>query len=447
MVNLYQRKQLLDTLPKTAISADDFSVLLSAKEYLSTLLNLIDNATSRIYMTVLYLENDQAGQLIVKHLIAAKERQPDLDIKIFVDFHRARRGLIGHDKSEGNAAFYREIDEKYPDFIQFYGVAIKQREVFGVLHLKGMVIDDTVLYTGASINNIYLHQGERYRYDRYCTINSLELANSFVQYLQQALIPSEGVYLFNRFPLQLDSKFKKKVAAQHKQLTRSKYQLPSMSNDSLTITPLIGLGKRTNQLNKVIHQQLRQCKSHLVLYTPYFNLPGVLKRDITRLLRLGIKIDIVVGDKHASDFFIPEDQPFSKIGLIPYLYETMLKAFAKRHQKSLDSGLLNIRLWRHDKNSFHLKGVRVDGRYHLLTGNNLNPRAWRLDIENGLLIDDKNGQLEKTFEREHQEIITHTQRITDWQELDSPSDYPELVRKWLTRFRRANIDKIFKQYM
>jgi len=447
MVSLYQRKQLLDTLPKTAITADDFRILLSAREYLATLLTLIDRATTRIYITVLYLENDQAGQLVIKHLIAAKERHPALDIKVFVDFHRARRGLIGHDKSDGNAAFYREIDEKHPDFIQFYGVAIKQREVFGVLHLKGMVLDDTVLYTGASINNIYLHQEKRYRYDRYCTINSTPLADSFVTYLQHALIPSEGVYLFDRHPLEIGTKFKKKIAAQHKQLSKTKYQLPEISQDVLTVTPLIGLGKRTNQLNKVIHQQLRQCSKHLVLYTPYFNLPGILKRDITRLLRLGVKIDIVVGDKHASDFFIPEDQPFSKIGLIPYLYETTLKAFAKRHQKSLDSDLLTIRLWRHEKNSFHLKGVRVDGRYHLLTGNNLNPRAWRLDIENGLLIDDQQGQLTAMFDKEHQEIITHTQQINHWQDIESPSDYPELVRKWLTRFRRANIDKIFKQYM
>ena len=29
----------------------------------------------------------------------------------------------------------------------------------------------------------------------------------------------------------------------------------------------------------------------------------------------------------------------------------------------------------------------VDDRYTLLTGNNLNPRAFRLDLENGLLID------------------------------------------------------------
>lgn len=448
MVNLYRRKKFVEKLPAVAIDSNNIDVILHAKDYLTQLLALIDQATKRIYITVLYLENDEAGQLVVKHLIAAKEKHPDLDIKVFVDFHRARRGLIGQKACEGNAGFYREIDEKYPDYIQFYGVAIKQKELFGVLHLKGLIIDDVLLYTGASINNIYLHCGERYRYDRYCQINSPTLCNSFVEYLQHALIPSEGVHLLGRHALQLDKKFNKNIAAQHKKLTKTKYDVPPLNkNEALTITPLIGLGKRNNQLNKVIHQQMLQTESSLTLYTPYFNLPSILKRAISKLLKKGIKVEIVVGDKHASDFFIPEDQKFSKIGLVPYLYETTLRAFVKRHQQSIDSNLLTIKLWRHETNSFHLKGMQVDNRYHLLTGNNLNPRAWRLDIENGLLIDDKEQQLKATFAKEHQEIIKHTETIKHWQDIQALEDYPPLVRKWLGRLRRTNLDRLFKQYM
>ncbi|MCG7533240.1 CDP-diacylglycerol--serine O-phosphatidyltransferase [Psychrobium sp. MM17-31] len=448
MVHLYNRKQTLEKLPAASIDAKDISVILNAKDYLQQLLTLIDNAQSRIYITVLYLEDDEAGRLVVKHLTEAKERVPSLDIKVFVDFHRARRGLIGQKDSEGNAAFYREIDEKYPDFIQFYGVAVKQKELFGVLHLKGIVIDDTLAYTGASINNIYLHYGERYRYDRYCLLDNKALADSFVEYLQHALIPSEGVHLLGRHPLNLDNKFKKQVARQHKQLCKRKYHLAGCNkDDAITITPLIGLGKRNNQLNKVIHEQMLQTQKSLVLYTPYFNLPSVLKRDISKLLRKGINIEIVVGDKRASDFFIPEDQEFSKIGLVPYLYETSLRQFVKRHQPSIDSGLLTVRLWQHDANSFHLKGMQVDKRYHLLTGNNLNPRAWRLDIENGLMIDDKNQQLSEMFDNEHQKIIEHTSVIKSWQEIDALEDYPPLVKKWLGRLRKTNLDMLFKQYM
>ena len=45
----------------------------------------------------------------------------------------------------------------------FFGVPINTREVFGVLHIKGFVFDDTVLYSGASINNVYLQQQDKYR--------------------------------------------------------------------------------------------------------------------------------------------------------------------------------------------------------------------------------------------------------------------------------------------
>ncbi|EVU10582.1 phospholipase D family protein, partial [Vibrio parahaemolyticus V-223/04] len=59
-----------------------------------------------------------------------------------------------------------------------------------------------------------------------------------------------------------------------------------------------------------------------------------------------------------------------------------------------------MHLWKHENNSFHLKGIWVDKRYMLLTGNNLNPRAWSLDLENGLLIQDDYANLTHKFEDE-----------------------------------------------
>ncbi|GAL09011.1 CDP-diacylglycerol-serine O-phosphatidyltransferase [Photobacterium aphoticum] len=47
--------------------------------------------------------------------------------------------------------------------------------MFGVLHLKGFVIDDKVIYSGASLNDVYLAQHNRYRYDRYHVIHNPNL--------------------------------------------------------------------------------------------------------------------------------------------------------------------------------------------------------------------------------------------------------------------------------
>ncbi|MDA8622385.1 phospholipase D-like domain-containing protein, partial [Psychrosphaera sp.] len=156
---------LMDLNNSIDMDSKDLDILYSAKEYKSRLLELIKNATSRIYITALYLQEDDAGREIMDALYKAKQNHPDLDIKIFVDAHRARRGLIGAKEQEGNRAFYLQKAKEFGVEIEIYGVAVKNKELFGVLHLKGMVFDNILFFTGASINDIYLHQQQKYRLD------------------------------------------------------------------------------------------------------------------------------------------------------------------------------------------------------------------------------------------------------------------------------------------
>ena len=84
--------------PRSQVAADQFQILSSAKDFKSRILSLIAHATQRIYLIALYLQDDEAGREILSALYAAKQRNPSLDIKVFVDFHRAQRGLIGKGK-------------------------------------------------------------------------------------------------------------------------------------------------------------------------------------------------------------------------------------------------------------------------------------------------------------------------------------------------------------
>ena len=88
-------RQLLTRLPQIAVAADQFEVLYSAKDFKRRILALIASATQRIYLVALYLQDDDAGREILTALYEAKQRNPALDVKGFVDFHRAQRGLIG----------------------------------------------------------------------------------------------------------------------------------------------------------------------------------------------------------------------------------------------------------------------------------------------------------------------------------------------------------------
>jgi len=437
------------------VDGGDVEFFTTPKEYKQQLLSLIEGARRRIFITALYLQDDEAGREILHALYQAKANFPTLDINIFVDFNRGQRGLIGEKESLGNRALYLKLAQDYPQTINIYGVAVKRKEVFGVLHLKGMVFDDKLFYTGASINDIYLHQGERYRLDRYCTIKSTTLADSFCYYLNDTFVNSGLAPILNQEIIPDALEQKKILAALKLRLKKSDYQIEQQQNltqsklvsEKAFITPLVGFGRRKNKLNQTTRHLVQKAQTNIVLFTPYFNLPHPLARDVIRALKRGVKITVVVGDKTANDFFINKPEDFSTIGAIPYLYEMLLKRFVKRYQSFIDQGLLNIYLWKDNGNSFHLKGLRVDERYHLITGSNLNPRAWALDLENGLLVDDASKQFLQTTDDELLGILVNTTKIAHFSDIESVSDYPEKPKKLLKRIRVSQIDRVLKRFL
>ncbi|TIC81141.1 CDP-diacylglycerol--serine O-phosphatidyltransferase [Crenobacter intestini] len=441
-------RTFLDELPRFALAAGDVSTLADTAAFRETLLASIAGATRRIYIAALYLQQDAGGAQVLDALYAARARQPELEIAVLVDWHRAQRGLIGKDKSEGNAAWYRAEAERHPGLeVPVWGIPVQTRELFGVLHLKGFVIDDTVLYSGASLNDVYLHVGERYRYDRYHLIRSPELADSLVAFMQHALIEHPAVHRLDR-AAPSTREIRGDIRLLRESLRTAAYRCAGAVADhgQLAVTPVVGVGKR-NPLNRLIQKLMASSREQLTLCTPYFNLPRPLLGEIRKLLARGVQVDIIVGDKTANDFFIPPDQPFKVIGALPYLYEANLRRFAKAQQHDIESGRLNLYLWNDPGQSYHLKGIWVDRTRMLLTGNNLNPRAFSLDLENGLLLHDPQQVLATQRDAELSAILTHTRRIGHYRELEKLCDYPEPARKLLTRLNRVRADRLVSRLL
>ncbi|WP_114634099.1 CDP-diacylglycerol--serine O-phosphatidyltransferase [Vibrio splendidus] len=436
-------------LPTIAQNPDKFEVLLSAQEFRARLLDEISRATTRISLVALYLEDDEAGREILTALYEAKQKNPELDVSVCVDWHRAQRGLIGAESSEGNAAMYKEFAEKYQHSVPVYGIPVRGKEVFGVLHLKGFIVDDSVIYSGASLNNIYLSYHDRYRFDRYHVLNNTTLADSMFSYVQEQMISDIAVYDLADKNKPLTQELKPAIRQFRASLARSQYKFDSqdVSAEQVAVTPLVGIGKRRNRLNQGINQLVAQAKDEIFICTPYFNFPPSLAKEVKRALKRGVKVTIVVGDKTANDFFISPEEEFKTIGGLPYLYELNLRRFAKANEANIASRNLSIRLWQHDSNSFHLKGIWVDKRYMLLTGNNLNPRAWKLDLENGIFIQDNYHHLTDKFQAEVDNIVQHTQLICTYKQLDKIESYPMEVQKLIRKITRVKADRVLKQIL
>jgi CDP-diacylglycerol--serine O-phosphatidyltransferase len=442
MVHLFPRPPL-EQLPRFPLAEGSVGTLLNAADFRTRLLSAIASASKRIYLTALYLQDDEAGHEILDALQAAKDRCPELDIKVLVDWHRAQRGLIGAGKQEGNAAWYRAHTKASKDPVPVYGIPVQTRELFGVLHLKGFIIDDTVLYSGASLNNVYLHKLDKYRHDRYHLIHSASLADCMAQYLHQTLLPSPAVHRLDLDGCPATRNLRREIREFRKQLALSHYDLSGAERSStgLAVTPLMGIG-RGNALNQCVLDLLASAQEKVIICTPYFNFPKAVSREINRLIHRGVKVEIIVGDKTANDFFIPPNESFKAIGALPYLYEVNLRRFAKKHWRALLSQQLKLHLWKDEDNSYHLKGIWVDERYHMITGNNLNPRAFGLDLENALLFHDPLAQLVGQKQQELHNIMQHTRSIQQHRELETLRQYPENVRKLLTRLSRVRIDRL-----
>lgn len=457
---------MVKTLSSAQVSAENIEVLHSSKDYRKRLLSLIQSATKRIYITALYVQDDEAGREVLHALYQAKQANAQLDIKVFVDYHRAQRGLIGEEESLGNRALYLALEQEYKESIDIHGVAVKPKELLGVLHLKGMVFDNTLLFSGASINNIYMHVEERYRLDRYHVIESIDVANSFANMLTQTFADSGLCPRLNQIDLPSKEVQRKNITRLKAKIKRTHYVIEgrietindginesnaegkeSSEHQSLKVTPLLGFGRRKKQLNTAVRNMVQQSQSSLLIFTPYFNLPKPLTRDVVNALKRGVKVTLVVGDKTANDFYIKNPEDFSTIGIIPYLYEILLAKFLKRWKRYLTSGLLEVRLWKDGDNSFHQKGIIADQRVHLITGSNLNPRAWSLDIENGLLIDDPEGTLKPSLEAEKNKIFANTKAIECENSLQKINDYPEKPKKLIKKINMVRIDKILKRFL
>ena len=439
----------LDTLPFLAVPASAIEVLPDPGAFRHELLQLIAQATRRIVIVTLYLQDDDGGREVLDALYAAKTRQPALQISVFVDWHRAQRGLIGKQKSEGNAGMYREYAARLGPGVDVYGVPVQNRELFGVLHLKGFVIDDAVLYSGASLNDVYLVRHGRYRLDRYHLLRHRGLANAMAAFVQRHFVGSEAVCRLNVAQVPATRTLQPAIREFRQDLQGAGYDVPReiLGQGDVAVTPLLGFGRSDNTLNDALLALLRDTREQVILLTPYFNLPKPVRVVLGQLLRRGCEIHLMVGDKTANDFYISPGQPFKTIGLLPYLYENNLRRFARAHRRQIDSGQLNIHLWRDGDNSYHLKGLFIDDDVAVLTGNNLNPRAWSLDLENGLALRDPAHLLRAKHEAEWAALRRHATRLADYHALESPRHYPAEVRRLLRRLNRTRLDRLVNRLL
>ncbi|STW05333.1 CDP-diacylglycerol--serine O-phosphatidyltransferase [Klebsiella grimontii] len=109
-----KHQQHLAQLPKLSQSVDDIEFFYAPADFRQALLARIAQATQRICIIALYLEQDDGGKGILQALYDAKRQRPELDVQVLVDWHRAQRGRIGAAASNTNADWYCRMAQETP---------------------------------------------------------------------------------------------------------------------------------------------------------------------------------------------------------------------------------------------------------------------------------------------------------------------------------------------
>jgi len=444
-------------LPQIPIKDNEVDVLCSPENFRNMLIEKIRNAKNRIYISALYIEDDVAGKEILESIRERKKEKSNLEINIIVDFHRNQRGRIGEPERNPRRLF-NEINNELSDGnkINFIGIPIAQKERNGVLHTKGIVIDDCVLYSGASINNVYLQKqsnenpNNNYRLDRYWIFKNKNLANSFIEYFNEAFINNEARRnLDSDENVIKDKELKNQIEKARKKLRKLQFTTQDCiesEEEDMYAVPISGFGKRSI-LNKTIVDLINAAEKNITIFTPYFNISKEIRNAISNALKRNVEITINIGDKTTNDFYrspekIEEDKKkelskrdrrtLSVFDKLPYLYEQNLKKFALQFKYQIESTLLNINIWKDgDGNTYHAKGIDIDdGKAILITGHNINVRAEEKDIENGILIVNTTKETRNKLSNEKIYITTKTKRLGSCEELESIKDYPSEIQKW-----------------
>ena len=417
------------------------STLPDGLEMLNYIKNGVENASKRVVISLLYIENDDVGRDFVQHIFQVKKQNPNLSIEVHLDNARARRGRTDCPQDHGIFPVVQEISQQMgiPSEGIFHFVRSKGSEAARVAHMKGIVIDDEVLYSGASISEKYCGNGPDSRLDTYAFLRGSKALASF-----------------------LVDQIRNGSSANIQQCMHTNL-------GKMTISGGEGQGSGTNQY---IAEVIRAAEKQIFLATPYFNPTKQLQQMLRQAMEKGVCVWVLTGEKHTNDWWTdPADRIASVkrmlagrgrnmlnspkdlinefkiilVGLLgpyaPYFYERQLALFAQHHQDYIDAGLLKIHLWEDRNRSFHAKWLQTD-KHVVLTGHNFNARGEHRDAENAIGIEHNGAQDLGDILGQRDRLLLHSRAIQSFQDILSINDYQRHIQWMVRTFGRLKQDSL-----
>uniref|UniRef100_A0AAF5PUM6 CDP-diacylglycerol--glycerol-3-phosphate 3-phosphatidyltransferase n=1 Tax=Wuchereria bancrofti TaxID=6293 RepID=A0AAF5PUM6_WUCBA len=436
----------LEWLPQNApyveVDPEKIKLIKTPTEFYEKLLCLIREAKERIVISTLYFGNGSYEKALVNELEKALAMNPNLKMNILVDYLRGTRGTAENNsvlllKRYGcivsmliHPFLYRNFKRLTPraSVYLFHTPCLrglkkmvlpeKVNEVVGLQHMKLLIFDNHIIFTGANLSGIYFTN----RLDRYILIENCPQLANFIDSLVEAvgscsfMLNRQGITsLANKcdiHPFKGNYEAYKSMMYNRVMSTLNAFSkecdLENRFSTGTRIYPLLQMGiVSISQEFKFLKNLLSMQNHHLSLTisSGYLNFTDTYTDLISN--QNCFEMDVIYASPQANGFY----QASGLFGFIPLMYVHISYLFYKIMGSTVQMFEYNRPGW-----TYHAKGVWIDSKQSSLSAtmigsSNFGHRSVHRDLEAQILIITCSEKLKRGLQEERSRILDYTTKV------------------------------------
>ncbi|VIO98050.1 Phospholipase D. Active site motif family protein [Brugia malayi] len=459
----------LEWLPQNApyveVDPEKIKLIKTPTEFYEKLLCLIREAKERIIISTLYFGNGSYEKALVDELEKALAINPSLKMNILVDCLRGTRGTTENNsvvllKRYGCIVpfLYRNFKRLTPraSVYLFHTPCLrglkkmvlpeKVNEVIGLQHMKLLVFDNHIIFTGANLSDIYFTN----RLDRYIVIENCPQLANFIDSLVEAvgscsfMLNTQGTTSLAKrcdiHPFKGSHEAYKSMMYDRVMSTLNAFSkecdLGNRFSTGTRIYPLLQMGiVSINQEFKFL-KKLLSIQNHqlsLTISSGYFNFTDTYIDLISN--QNCFEMDVIYASPQANGFY----QASGLFGFIPLMYVHISHLFYKIMGSTIRMFEYNRPGW-----TYHAKGLWIDSKQSSLSAtiigsSNFGHRSVHRDLEAQFLITTCSEKLKRGLQEERSRILDYTTKVDAATFLQRD----HFVPFWIRLISRANAINVY----
>jgi len=378
---------IVQTLRSKKINFSDnnsVTLLMSGEEKFDDMFKAIRQAKSSVHLEYFNFRNDSIASLLFD--ILREKRKEGVEIRAMFDG-------FGNDSNNQPLKKHhlKALRDDSIDIVEYEPIRFPWvNKIFGRDHRKIVVIDGQIAYTGGmNVADYYIKgtpQVGEWR-DMHCRIEGdavNELQKIFLRIWNR--VTGENIHGMKYY----------------RGGTLTKFEGLKPDTTSTAGNKMVGIITREPHLTPKIMRQfyisaIDQAQDSIKIINPYFTLIPTVTRALTRAIRRGVKVEIMLSAK-------------SDIPLTPDC------AYYQAH-KLMKRGAI---IWMYKPGFHHSKIMMVDGRYCTVGSTNLDARSLKCDFEQNAVIIDKatTKELDDMFDRDTKKSFLLTEE--SWDQFRTP---------------------------